>query len=480
MRRAGRRRGEGRGSLVALLAAHYLSSFGNAVTVVTVPLYVLAETGSATATGLAGFAGTLPLIFAGGVGGVWIDRLGGRRVSVFSDASGGVLIGLLPLLDGVLGLPLPAILALLFGRSLVATPANVARLSLIRPAAEAAGVRLESANAWYLAAPRLGLVVGAPVAALLVVRFGAATGLYLDAAGFLLAAGLVTAGVPKSPAAAGAGGQPFVRQLVEGAVLVRRIPVIFAMTAFVFVTNFLDAAFTPVLLPVYAHDVLHDGRYLGWLVAASGCGAVLGTFLYAPASRRLLASRRITMLGCFAVIGLLRLSMAATPPPVVMVVVCLALGLATGPLNPLLTTVTLEHVPEHARGRVFGLGTAVGLSGAPLSVLAAGWMTSTVGLVTTLACFGTGYLLLVAVSVRSTVLRQMDRHAPGAPADPPVDGDRSADAPGGAAVHQQAGAGDEGGGLAGQERRDGAEVAGPAHPAERDRRADPREPGLGG
>lgn len=464
MSRAGERR-----SLVALLSAHYLSSFGNAITVVTVPLYVLARTDSAAATGLAGFAGTLPLIFAGAVGGVWIDRLGGRRVSVLSDALAGLLTCLVPVLDATVGLPMPALLALLFARSLVATPANAARVSLIRPVAAAAGVRLETANSWYQAAPRLGLVVGAPLAALLVAALGAAVGLYVDAAGLLLAALLVTVGVPALAAAPTTGRAGFARQLLEGATLVRRMPVIAAMTAFVFVTNLLDAAFTPVLLPVYAHDVLHDGRYLGWLIAASGCGAVLGTFLYAPASRRLLASRRRTMLGCFVVIGVLRLSIAATPPPAVLIGICLLLGLAAGPLNPLLTTVTLEHVPEEARGRVFGLGSAVALSGAPLSVLLAGWSVGAVGLVPTLAAFGGAYLLLVAVALRGRSLHAMDAYAPGG----------SAEAAGPSTVHKQAGTGDERGGLAGQEGGHRAEVPGTTHPAQRDARADLREPGVG-
>src|SRR3954471_6121047 len=79
--------GRVRSALFLLLIAHYASACGNAVTIVTVPLYVLARTGSPLATGLAAFANSLPLIFAGAVGGVWVDRLGGRAVSVASDLS---------------------------------------------------------------------------------------------------------------------------------------------------------------------------------------------------------------------------------------------------------------------------------------------------------------------------------------------------------------------------------------------------------
>jgi MFS family permease len=399
-----------RGPLTALLTAQYLSAFGNAVTIVTVPLYVLGATGSSVATGLAGFANALPLIFAGAVGGVFIDRIGGRRMSVLSDLLAGVLIGLVPLLDQTAGLPLPLLMGLLFGRTVVATPAQAARLSLIKPLADGAQVRLESANSWFQAAPRLGLVVGAPLAGLLVAVSGSVVGMYVDAASFLVASALVALAVPPAEAAPGGGEKlSFLRQLTEGFAVVRTIPVIGAMTAFVFVTNFLDDAFTPLMLPVYAKEVLGDGQYLGWLLAASGCGAIAGTFLYPMLSRRFLTSRRYTLLGCFAVIAALRLLMVLHPGPFLMVTITFASGLAAGPLNPALSTVMLERVPEELRGRVFGLSGAVAMAAAPLGILCAGLAVDGVGLTAALGCFGTAYFVLILVSLRSRALREMDK-----------------------------------------------------------------------
>ncbi|MDQ0989112.1 MFS transporter [Streptomyces sp. V3I7] len=398
-----------RGPLTALLTAQYLSAFGNAVTIVTVPLYVLGATGSSIATGLAGFANALPLIFAGAVGGVFIDRIGGRRMSVLSDLFAGILIGLIPLLDQTAGLPLPLLMGLLFGRTVVATPAQAARLSLVKPLADGAQVRLESANSWFQAAPRLGLVAGAPLAGLLIAVSGSVVGMYVDAASFLIASILVALAVPPAKAAGGGGEKlSFFRQLTEGFALVRTIPVIGAMTAFVFVTNFLDDAFTPLMLPVYAKEVLGDGQYLGWLLAASGCGAIAGTFLYPVLSRRFLTSRRYTLLGCFAVIASLRLLMVLHPGPFLMVAITFVSGLAAGPLNPVLSTVMLERVPEELRGRVFGLSGAVAMAAAPLGILCAGWAVDGIGLTAALGCFGTAYFVLILVSLRSRALRDMD------------------------------------------------------------------------
>ena len=61
-------RPDSRAPLMALLAANYISWFGNGMTIVAVPLYVLHVTGSSLATGLAGFANALPLAVGGLVG----------------------------------------------------------------------------------------------------------------------------------------------------------------------------------------------------------------------------------------------------------------------------------------------------------------------------------------------------------------------------------------------------------------------------
>jgi MFS family permease len=398
-----------RGPLVFLLIANYLSWFGNVVTVVAVPLFVLEETGSSVQTGLAGFANTLPLVFAGAVGGVLVDRVGGRRVGIVSDLIACALTATIPLLHGTAGLPLPALLVLLFGRALAATPAGTARLSQLAPLADATRVRRETANTVYHSAPRLALVLAPPLSAALVSVIGGSTTLYLDAASFLLAALLTLFGVPATPFEPGADRVGFVRQLREGLAFVIATPTLGAILAVVVVTNFIDDAFAPVLFPVYATEVAGDPRALGWLLAAGGVGAVIGTFGYAPASRGLLSRRYATFVGCFAIVAIMRATMVLLPDVAVMAVLAFVIGLAAGPLNPLLATVMQEQVPEELRGRVFGLTSAVVFASVPLGVLAAGWSVEAVGLRWSLTWFAVLYLLLVAATLKSRALRGLDR-----------------------------------------------------------------------
>ena len=404
--------------LIALLAANYISWFGNAVALVAIPLYVLSETGSAAKTGMAGFAGALPLIFAGIAGGVLIDRFGGRKVGIIADLSAGLLTLAVPVLVATVGLPMPVLLAILFGRTLVASPAGTARISQLAPLAEQCGVRLETATTFYQSAQRLALVLGPPLAGLLVAGIGPVQTLYIDAGSFVVAAVLVAVGVSarkRSATPAHADKVGFARSTREGFAFVKATPVIAAITGVVFVTNFIDDAFTPVLLPVYSTQVLGDVRTLGWLLAATGIGAVLGTFSYAPLSRHLMKNRRATFLSCFAAVALLRTAMVALPDFTIMAALAFLIGLAAGPLNPLLSTVMAERVPLEMRGRVFGLTNSLAFAAVPFGILSAGWAVEGIGLQPAMAIFAAIYLALIAVTLPSRALGDLNTPAPAKP-----------------------------------------------------------------
>jgi MFS family permease len=392
---------------IFLLAANYLSWFGNAVTIVAVPLLVLSKTGSPFQTGIAGLANTLPMIFAGVVGGVLVDRLGVRRVSVVSDLLAAVATIAVPVLQDSLSMVMLCVLV--FVRALADTPAATGKLSQLGLLSDAARVRPETANTLYQAAPRLALVLGTPVGALLVSVIGAAQTLYVDAGSFLIAALLVFVGVSAPVGKLHAPDKPsFARQLAEGFAFVRATRVIGAIIAVVVVTNFIDDSFTPVLLPVYARNFIGDQRVVGWLLAAAGVGAVIGTFLYAPASRRVLRNRRATFIGCFAVVAMLRAAMATLPGWQVMALVAFGIGLASGPLNPIVFTVMQERVPESLRGRVVGLTNTLAFSAAPLGILAAGWSSGALGLQSTLVIFAVLYFVLVAAALLSRSLADLN------------------------------------------------------------------------
>lgn len=403
--------------LTALATANYLSWIGNTMTLVAVPLYVLDISSSATQAGAAGFANALPMIVAGLAGGVIADRVGPKRTSVVADLAAAACMAAVPLLHGTVGLALPALMALLFLRTLADAPGAAARLALLPRVTARAQARPETANSLFASAQRVAFVVGPPAAALMAGLTGPTAVLYVDAGTFLASALLIMTvpdggSVRQADAAREAAARPALRrEVTEGVRYILRTPVLAAIISVVVCTNFLDDALTPVVLPVYSRELLGGERAVGLLLAANGIGAVVGSFAYAPASRRLLANRWATFVGCFALICAARLAMVAEPGLWIMLAVSFAIGLASGPVNPLVTGVVERSTPPDMLGRVWGAVMAMAFAAAPVGIFATGWLAQNIGLRTTLGIFGGLYVVLICYLVMNRPLRGLARPA---------------------------------------------------------------------
>jgi MFS family permease len=153
------------------------------------------------------------------------------------------------------------------------------------------------------------------------------------------------------------------------------------------------------LLPAYAvHVVRTDARGLGWLMAASGAGAIVGAFLTAATGGRRrgaiwLASLVVSALGV-AGLGLTEsFTVAAALLPVI--------GLATlsfiGSSNILLQTLA----PDEIRGRVVSVYSMILLGFVPLGALLVGSVAAVLALRWTLVAAG-ALAALCAIAVALT------------------------------------------------------------------------------
>ena len=399
--------------LAGLIGGHVVSLTGNMLTVIALPLYVLSTTGSAAATGLAGFFATLPVVIGGSLGGVLVDRFGYRRSSVVADLVSAVTIAAVPLLDRTVGLPFWALLALVFTSGLLDTPGQTARDALLPEAARASGVPLERAVGWFEASERSARLIGAPLAGLLVAAFGALNVLVVDAASFLLSAALVAGLVriqpddePESePTAVNRG---YHRELLAGFRFIAGDRLLRAVVLMVVVTNMFDAAKYTVLLPVYADRNLGGAVAFGLLVGAMSGGAMSGSLLYGLIGHRL--PRRLTFAVAFVLAGgpVYFAYAAGVPLPGLLVLTTLS-GFCAGALNPIIGVLKLERVPAGMRARVYGLMNAGCWAAMPLGSLLAGLAVEHLDLRTTLIVVGTGYLLVTLLPSLGGPWREMDR-----------------------------------------------------------------------
>ncbi|MFJ3911739.1 putative MFS family arabinose efflux permease [Streptomyces sp. 2132.2] len=405
----------------AVLAANTISIAGSSVTLIGVPWFVLQTTGSAGRAGVVAFCATLPVVVAALVGGPVIDRIGRRRVSALSDLVCAVSVGAIPLLHYAGVLEFWMLCALMAVGGLVHTPGLTARAVLLPNLAEHAGTPLSRAASLYDAVSRGARMIGAALAGVLIAFFGAESALLLDAASFAVSALLVSAflrGVPAAEPQPGAGKislAGYRAELAEGWRFLTRARLLLGITLMVMMTNGLDQGWSAVLLPVHGREALGGATAVGLLVSVFGGFALLGALLYGLWGERF--SRRAVFTVAFLLCGAPRYAVAAfTGTPLPLALTMALSGLGAGMLNPILTTVIYERVPEELRSRVSGVTTAGCELTMPLGGLAAGLLVDGLGATRALLLFGGTYLLVTLSPLVFPAWRTMERPEVGASA----------------------------------------------------------------
>ncbi|MGW6838183.1 MFS transporter [Streptomyces sp. NPDC054949] len=383
---------------VAVLAANTISIAGSSLTLIAVPWFVLQSTDSAGRAGIVAFCATLPVIVAALVGGPVIDRIGRRRISAASDLICALSIGVIPLLHRAGLLEFWMLCALMAIGGLVHTPGLTARYVLIPHLAEHAGTTVGKVASLYDAVSRGARMVGAAVAGVLVTAFGAETVLLLDAASFAVSALLVAVFLRGVPAAdpqrtsEKASFATYRAELAEGWAFLTRSRLLTGITLMVMVTNGLDQGWSSVLLPVHGREALGGPTALGLMVSVFGGFALLGALLYGAWGERY--RPRTVFAVAFLLCGAPRYVVAAfTDTPLPLAVTMALSGLGAGVLNPILTTVMMEKVPDALRSRVSGVTTAGCELTMPLGGLAAGLLVDGFGAGPALLAFAGVYLL---------------------------------------------------------------------------------------
>lgn len=393
--------------LYGLYVADSISLVGNAVAQLAIPWYVLITTGSPALTGLAVFFNFVPAVLAAFFGGVVVDRLGFRTTSVVADLASAAAVAAIPLLEMTVGIEIWQLMALVFIGALLDAPGATARQALFPDVVELAGVRMERASGIRGAIQNGSILVGGPLGGILVAGVGATTALWLNAASFVVSAAIVAVAVPRArrePDAEPPGR--FFAELAEGMRFIWSHRLIRAIVFTVLLTNFLDAPF-PVVMPVLAREAYGSATDLGLMYGVLGGAGLAGALAYSALGHRL--PRRLVFVCCFSVLPLMYLALATLPPFPAALAALAIVGLAAGPLNPLLFTVSSEVVPTRLRGRVFGATRAGAWASIPLGILLGGLAVETLGVAATLLVIGLCYLAVTSFGFFNPAFREMDR-----------------------------------------------------------------------
>lgn len=378
---------------------------GNILAMVAIPWFVLETTGSASKTGITAFFTAMPAVIAAFFGGAIVDRLGFKRTSVIADIASGITVAMVPLLYLTTGLAFWQLLVLVFLGALLDAPGVTARQALLPDVAEMAGTRLERANAAYQAIQRSSILLGPPLAGLLIAVLGPANVLWVDAATFAISAALIALSTPSGRAAVRAANR-YWHDLAEGLRFIRRDRLILSIVITVAITNFLDSPLFAVLMPVYANENFGSAVDLGLIFASFGAGSTISAIIFAAIGHHL--PRRATFIGAFILVGLPFWLLAQMPSLPLTIAAMLFSGFAAGPINPVLMTVSQERIPAGLRGRVFGMTAAMAAAAAPLGMVAAGYLAEGIGLTATLTGLAAAYLIVTVGMLFTPAFHEMD------------------------------------------------------------------------
>jgi MFS family permease len=293
----------------------------------------------------------LPWIVGGPFLAAIAERYPYRRVLIVADLARAVPIALIALP----GMPIYAILVLLFVAMLGAPPTQAARSALLPLILErrtlVTGLAVNASTSQ--AAQVFGYVVGALVATSINARLGIA----LDAISFVVSAAIIAAGVDPRPAAARSDqrrhllretGEGF--RLVFGTPLLRSIALtVFALTTFAILPEGLAAGWAAL----FHHDPSARGFDQGLIMAAGPVGFVIGGLVV---GRLVRPSGRRRLIKPFAVLAPLALALTMFAPNAATVAALAAVsGVAQGGLMPTLNGEFVLALPHGYRARAFAV-----------------------------------------------------------------------------------------------------------------------------
>ena len=362
----------------ALWLSVILSAAGDRLALVALAVLVYDRTRSPLLAAVAYAAGYLPWV----IGGLFLSDLADRRprrtVMVACDAVRAVLVAAM----AVPGMPVTALVLLLFAATMFASPFESARASITPGILPGERYALGTAvmQTTYLTAE----VAGAAAGGAAVSYFGVRPSLFIDSVTFVASALLIGLGTRARPAAArpdASPGSPLARaaaglRLVFGDPALRTLVLLGWLVVFYTIPQGIAAP--------YAARLGGGPAATGLVLASTAAATAIATPLF---SRFVSPRRRLALMGPLAAATGATLVLTALRPSLVISLVIFSAAAASGAYQLAVNTAFVVRVPDERRAQAFGIasmgvvvaqGTAFVAAGAasevvtPSSVIAAG------------------------------------------------------------------------------------------------------------
>lgn len=367
-------------------AGQTVSNFGNAITLLVIPLLIFKLTGSALNLAIGTAAVFLPYLLFGLWIGAAVDRLDRRTVMIVADTGRALMLVTIPFLADAGLLHIWWVYAVGFLNSTLGIAFNTAEFASIPHLVDRSN--LVSANGRIQASYSISTVAGPLIAGVFLGFVTPETVLFFDAFTFVISIGsLLLIRRSLNPVNQEKRAPTRLRSdVVEGLRYVWGHPVLRAISIMMALINFIGAT-TGAQIVFFAKERFHasDG-HVSLLYSAGGVGVILLS-LSAGALRRRWSFGRVA-LGALAIDGLLTAGFALTPNYWMALPLWglaggfgILFNINTGSLRQMI-------VPDHLLGRVSSVAGVLAWSGIPLGSFLGGlaieWSGSVVAVFATI------------------------------------------------------------------------------------------------
>jgi predicted MFS family arabinose efflux permease len=377
-----------------LLASAATSRAGDFLYLVAMSVYVFDRTGSAAWVSAAALGRFLPSVLLSPVAGVIADRYERRRLMIAGDLAQLAAMAALTVAAAVAA---PALLV-------VALSTAAAAAATVQRACSSAMVQtvvpedeLAAANSLLNTVDTITFVVGPAAGGLLLLLGAPAVAFGLNAATFAVSAAFLLAMHARSTPGASPERGGTVGELREGVAAFLGNRTVVVLIGCVVAETFVYGV-EIVLLVLVSTELLGTGAPgLGWLLAASGAGGLIGAALSA---RLAAATRPRTVIAVLVLLtGLPLASLSVVRAPAVAYAVLLVEGAAIVALDILSETALQRGVATEVLGPGAGLAISLTAIGTAAGTLLAPVLVDAVGLPIALAAAGTVPVVLAAASL---------------------------------------------------------------------------------
>lgn len=356
--------------------------------------------------GAVGFCGQIPIFLLAPVAGVFADRWDRRRVLIVTQTLAMVqaLVLSMLVLTGAVAIWQIFFLSMFLG-VINAWDTPVRQAFMIEMVEEKED--LSNAIALNSSMVNSARLLGPSLAGILIAALGEGTCFFLNGISYLaviaalLAMNIISKAPPRHGARVWSG-------LTEGFHYAFGFAPIRSLLLLLALVSLMGMPYT-VLMPIFAKKILHGGpNTLGFLMGASGAGALAGAVYLAARKSVLGLGKIIPIAASLFGLGLIAFSLSRLQWLSLLMMIVTGFGMIVGMAAS--NTVLQTIVEDDKRGRIMSFYTMAIMGMAPFGSLMSGFLASRIGAPETLLLGGTACLLGAAVfATRLRALRKLVR-----------------------------------------------------------------------